>query len=64
MSKKYIATANKIASNCYGLIEGYNYIIEQKEDGTNIVYDLHMNYITSSRTDAFEDYDPLEVNMV
>lgn len=57
---KYIATANKVASGSYGLVEGNQYIIEQLGDGNNWVYDLHGNYITASRTDAFDDYESLK----
>lgn len=57
---RYIATANRIASDSYGLVEGNQYIVEQLENGNNWVYDLHNNYITASRTDAFDDYESLK----
>lgn len=57
--EKYIATANKNASDYYGLIEGDQYIVESLTNGNNYVYDLHGNYITKSRTDAFDDYESL-----
>ena len=60
VGRKYIATATQIASDCYGLIEKSQYIVEQRECGNNWVYDLHGNYITTSRTDAFDDYESLE----
>lgn len=58
--ERYIATANRIASDYYGLIEGNQYIVEQRGDGNNWVHDLHGDYITASRTDAFDDYQSLK----
>ena len=36
---RYIATANRIASDSYGLVEGNQYIVAQLENGNNWVYD-------------------------
>lgn len=49
------ATANKIGSDYYGLVEGKEYVLEKSNFGLWLVYDKG-SYITTARTDCFDNY--------
>lgn len=57
--ERYTATANKIGSGAYGLVEGKEYVLEKSNFGMWLVYD-NGTYQTVARTDCFENYHPLE----
>ena len=50
------ATANKIGSDYYGLVEGKEYVLEKAPFGDMwLVYDKG-TYVTASRTDCFDNF--------
>lgn len=50
------ATANKIGSAIYGLVEGKEYALEKScVDNIWLVYDKG-TYVTASRTDCFDNF--------
>ena len=50
------ATANKIGSDYYGLVEGKEYVLEKANHGGMwFVYDKG-TYITVGRTDCFDNF--------
>lgn len=50
-----LATANRIGSDAYGLVEGKQYVLEKFTFGMWLVYDKE-TYITVARTDCFDNY--------
>lgn len=52
--EKKIGTANYIGTAYFGLVEDQKYILDIKELGV-VVYNLKGTYITTSRTDAFDN---------
>jgi len=57
MKNKYYAVAN---TNEKGLKKNSKYIVESVSLGIVDVYDLQENYITSTRLDNFDDYQPIK----
>lgn len=50
------ATANKIGSEYYGLIEGKEYVLEKESLGDMwLIYD-NGTYVTMGRTDCFDNF--------
>ena len=50
-----LAIANKIGSDYYGLTQGTEYILEKCHDMW-LVYNMSGTYITTARTDCFDNY--------
>ena len=49
------ATANKIGSDYYELVEGKEYVLEKSNFGLWLVYDK-CSYVTDEKTDCFGNY--------